>query len=181
MIKLKRELIRTGRLPQLSGLTSPTWCPPPPGKQLVFPSLLVETSFQKCPVRQVIRSNRCKFLVTESTNNFLSNKSESISKKLKKVKYTRDNRIRWRRTNVKAFFKWNQFITINTPVCKTKNLDYRCRISCMTFFVLLIRNEPVIIKWNSCVRSESERGRIKKKYNWKNCLKSLVTNLLSIK
>ena len=35
----------------------------------------------------------------------------------------------------------------------------------MTFFVLLIRNEPVIIKWNRCVRSESERGRIKKKYN----------------
>ena len=76
-------------------VTSPTWCPPPPGKQLVFTSSLVETSFQKCPVRKVIRFNITKFLVTESTNNFLSNKSERIlSNKLKKVKYTKDNRIR---------------------------------------------------------------------------------------
>ena len=75
-------------------VTSPTRCPPPPGKQLVFTSSLVETSFQKCPVRKVICSNRCKFLVTESTDNFLSNKSERIRNQLKKVKYTKDNRIR---------------------------------------------------------------------------------------
>ena len=58
---------------------------------------------------------------------------------------------------MRAFFKENQFITLNMQ----KNLDNTEMQNLRTVFVLLIRNESLINKMEA--RKANRRGRINKK------------------
>ena len=59
---------------------------------------------------------------------------------------------------MRAFFKENQFITLNM---QKKNLDNTEMQNLRTVFVLLIRNESLINKMEA--RKASRRGQINKK------------------